>query len=255
MLTELFSQSKWFSLLVVVNVLLSFFGQDEVKVTEPQQQVVAVDAAKQTTGANESSESLTGPMANNEGIHNSASNNVAETVTHIQAPQEMEPSVQTEPTSLPVVQEQQQQLNYRYVPKLDSDLTKLKAVEVVATGYFAGKESTGKNPDHPEYGITYSGVKVKRDDKSLSTIAADPTVFPLGTVLFIPGYGYGVVADTGSAIKGKKIDLYFDTKDQVYKEWGKKTVKVFIVKKGTGKVTELIWNQLKDEIISPTQAL
>ena len=57
----------------------------------------------------------------------------------------------------------------------------------------------------------------------------------LGTVLFIPGYGYGVVADTGSAIKGKKIDLYFDTKDQVYKEWGKKTVKVFIVKKEMGK--------------------
>ncbi|MDQ0896708.1 3D (Asp-Asp-Asp) domain-containing protein [Paenibacillus sp. V4I7] len=126
---------------------------------------------------------------------------------------------------------------------------------MTATGYFAGKESTGKNPDHPEYGITYSGIKVKRDDKSLSTIAADTNVFPLGTVLFIPGYGYGVVADTGSAIKGKKIDLYFDTKDQVYKEWGKKTVKVFIVKEGHGKVTELIWNQLKDEIIAPTKAL
>ncbi|MFD0697505.1 3D domain-containing protein [Paenibacillus sp. GCM10027628] len=221
MLTELFSQSKWFSLLIIVNVLLAIFGQDDakVKVAEPRQQVQAA--------SNESADSKARPITNND--------------THIKAQ--------------PVVHEQQQQVNYRYVPKLDSDLSKLKAVEVVATGYFAGKESTGKNPDHPEYGITFSGIKVKRDDKALSTIAADPTVFPLGTVLFIPGYGYGVVADTGSAIKGKKIDLYFDTKDAVYKEWGKKTVKVFIVKKGTGKVTELIWNQLKDEIISPTQAL
>ncbi|NQX71053.1 3D domain-containing protein [Paenibacillus alba] len=179
-----------------------------------------------------------------------------ETVTHIQTPQRMELSGNTEPVSMPVVQErQQQQINYRYVPKLDSDLSKLRAVEVTATGYFAGKESTGKNPDHPEYGITYSGIKVKRDDKALSTIAADTSVFPLGTVLFIPGYGYGVVADTGSAIKGKKIDLYFDTKDQVYKEWGKKTVKVFVVKEGHGKVTELIWNQLKDEILAPAKAL
>ncbi|OPH61313.1 hypothetical protein BC351_15360 [Paenibacillus ferrarius] len=178
-----------------------------------------------------------------------------ETVTHIQTPQRMELSGNTEPVSMSVVQERQQQINYRYVPKLDSDLSKLRAVEVTATGYFAGKESTGKNPDHPEYGITYSGIKVKRDDKALSTIAADTNVFPLGTVLFIPGYGYGVVADTGSAIKGKKIDLYFDTKDQVYKEWGKKTVKVFVVKEGQGKVTELIWNQLKDEILAPAKAL
>lgn len=179
----------------------------------------------------------------------------ADTVAHIQAPHQMDVPGNTGPASVPAAQETRQQINYRYVPKLDSDLSKLKAVEVTATGYYAGKESTGKNPDHPEYGITYSGIKVKRDDKALSTIAADTRVFPLGTVLYIPGYGYGVVADTGSAIKGKKIDLYFDTKAQVYKEWGKKTVKVFVVKEGNGKVTELIWNQLKDEIISSTKAL
>ncbi|MGG1514415.1 3D domain-containing protein [Paenibacillus oryzisoli] len=159
------------------------------------------------------------------------------------------------PAAIPVAQEHRQQASYRYVPRLDTDLSKYTSVEVTATGYFAGKESTGKTPGHPEYGITYSGVKVVRDDQALSTIAADTKVFPLGTVLFIPGYGYGVVADTGSAIKGKKIDLYFDTKAQVYKEWGKKTVKVFIVKKGDGKVTETIWNQLKDEILAPRKTL
>jgi 3D (Asp-Asp-Asp) domain-containing protein len=141
--------------------------------------------------------------------------------------------------------------NYQFTPNLEGDLTKYSAVEVVATGYSAGIESTGKNPGHPEYGVTFSGLKVVRDGKALSTIAADPKVFPIGTVLFIPGYGYGVVADTGSAIKGKKIDLFFNTKNQVYEQWGKKTVKVFVVKEGTGKINEGIWNQLKKEVLKP----
>lgn len=116
------------------------------------------------------------------------------------------------------------------------DWTQYPAQTVVATGYTAGKESTGKTPDDPAYGITYSGVKVKRD--LYSTIAADPAVFPIGTVLFIPGYGYGVVADTGSAIKGDKIDLYFETVEDVYAQWGKKEVTVYTVQRGNGTLTE-----------------
>ncbi|KAF9133184.1 hypothetical protein BGX30_012389 [Mortierella sp. GBA39] len=80
--------------------------------------------------------------------------------------------------------------------------------------------------------------KVRRDKNTISTIAADPKWFPLGTILYVPGYGYGVVADTGSAIKGRKIDLYFSTTKQVYKEWGKKEVDVFVIKRGNGKCSE-----------------
>lgn len=118
---------------------------------------------------------------------------------------------------------------------------KHKTEKVIATGYTAGVESTGKSPSHPEYGITYSGVKVKRD--LYSTIAADLNVYPIGTILFIPGYGYGVVADKGAAIQGNKIDLYYDTVDDVFKEWGKKELNVYVIKKGEGKLTE---KQLKD---------
>ncbi|AIC99512.1 stationary phase survival protein SpsC [Bacillus sp. SA116] len=107
---------------------------------------------------------------------------------------------------------------------------------VTATGYTAGAESTGKNPGDPLYGLTYSGVKVKRD--LYSTVAADPSVFPIGTILFIPNYGLGVVADTGSAIKGNRLDLYFETVKDVYNEWGKKTLDVYVIKKGMGKITE-----------------
>nr|WP_274363551.1 MULTISPECIES: 3D domain-containing protein [unclassified Paenibacillus] len=121
-------------------------------------------------------------------------------------------------------------------------------VEVTATGYYAGFESTGKTPKDPGYGITYSGVKVRRG--LFSTIAADKNVFPIGTILHIPGYGYGVVADTGSAIKGKKIDLYFETKKLVYSQWGKKNVKVKVIRKGTGKLTEKDLDALNSLILA-----
>lgn len=107
---------------------------------------------------------------------------------------------------------------------------------VIATGYTSGIESTGKTEGHPEYGITYSGVKVKRD--LYSTIAADLDVYPIGTILYIPDYGYGVVADKGSAITGNKVDLYYHTVEDVYAKWGKKTLDVYIVKRGDGKLTE-----------------
>jgi 3D (Asp-Asp-Asp) domain-containing protein len=41
------------------------------------------------------------------------------------------------------------------------------------------------------------------------TIAADPAVYPFGTIMKVPGYGYGVVLDTGGDIKGNRIDLYY----------------------------------------------
>lgn len=107
---------------------------------------------------------------------------------------------------------------------------------VVATGYTAGVESTGKTQADPAYGITYSGIKVKRD--LYSTIAADLSIFPLGTILYIPDYGYGVVTDIGGAIKGNKIDLYFDTVEQVYEEWGKKELDVYVIEEGDGSITE-----------------
>ncbi|NEU30061.1 hypothetical protein GN156_04615 [bacterium LRH843] len=151
-------------------------------------------------------------------------------------------SVALQKKVLPFFKTKEQSMSYEVVePENVSleeaiDWSQYPSERVMATGYTAGYESTGKNPGHPSYGITYSGVQVKRD--LYSTIAADPKVYPIGTVLFIPGYGYGVVADTGSAIKGKKIDLYYDSVQDVYDKWGKKEVDVYVVKKGEGKLTE-----------------
>ena len=124
------------------------------------------------------------------------------------------------------------------------DWSKFPKKTVTATGYTAGYESTGKSPDHPEYGITYSGVKVKRD--LFSTVAADLSVFPIGTIIFVPGYGYGVVADKGGAIKGDRLDLYYDTVDEVYNLWGKRRIDVYIVEMGDGKLTETELEKLNE---------
>jgi 3D (Asp-Asp-Asp) domain-containing protein len=125
------------------------------------------------------------------------------------------------------------------------DWSKYPKKTVIATGYTAGYESTGKNESHPEYGITYSGVKVKRD--LYSTVAADLSVFPIGTILFIPGYGLGVVADKGGAIKGDKVDLYYETVEDVYNKWGKKEIDVYIIEQGNGKLTEAELQALNED--------
>ncbi|GGM37154.1 hypothetical protein GCM10011351_24200 [Paraliobacillus quinghaiensis] len=132
-------------------------------------------------------------------------------------------------------------------PKTLEDTIDLKAypsATVTATGYTAGVESTGKTEDHPQYGITYSGVNVTRD--LYSTIAADLSVYPLGTVLYIPDYGYGVVADKGSAIKGNKIDLYYPTVEDVYQKWGKKDVEVYLIKMGDGTLSKETLERLNE---------
>ena len=51
---------------------------------------------------------------------------------------------------------------------------------------------------------------------------------PLGTKVFVEGYGYAVAADTGGAIKGNKIDVFIANKSQAYK-WGRKKVKIRIL--------------------------
>ena len=60
-------------------------------------------------------------------------------------------------------------------------------------------------------------------------VAVDPSVIPLGTKLYIEGYGYAVAEDTGGAIKGNKIDLCFTDKAQA-NAFGRRNVKVYILK-------------------------
>lgn len=104
-----------------------------------------------------------------------------------------------------------------------------KVLDMRATAYTASFKDTGKNPGDPGFGITYTGIKARE-----GIIAVDPRVIPLGTKVYvevagnIPDYGYALAADIGGAIKGDKIDLYFDDQKTVDR-WGIKRVKVYIL--------------------------
>lgn len=80
---------------------------------------------------------------------------------------------------------------------------------------------------------TASGMPTKRDPNGISTVAVDPSVIPYGTPLYIEGYGYAVAADCGTAIKGKTIDLFFNSY-QESANWGIKYVTVTILGNSAG---------------------
>ncbi len=62
----------------------------------------------------------------------------------------------------------------------------------------------------------------------VGTVAVDPSVIPLGTKLYVEGYGYARAEDTGGAIKGNKIDVFFDSASTCRK-WGVKRVKIYVL--------------------------
>ncbi len=91
---------------------------------------------------------------------------------------------------------------------------------MMATAYYPGPESTGK---YAAAARTYTGKRA-----GFGLVAVDPRVIPLGSMLYIEGYGKAEAADIGAAIKGNKIDLCYDT----YREasmFGRKNVKVYIL--------------------------
>lgn len=104
-----------------------------------------------------------------------------------------------------------------------------KVLTMTATAYDLSYESTGKKPGDKWYGITASGTKARP-----GVVAVDPDVIPLGTKLYVesldgtPDYGFCVAEDTGGAIKGNKIDLFFSTAEEVAK-FGRRKVKVYIL--------------------------
>ncbi len=76
-------------------------------------------------------------------------------------------------------------------------------------------------------GITSTGYNLKTNPNA-KVIAVDPSVIPLGSKVHVEGYGTAIAADTGGAIKGNKIDVFFSSKSAAY-AWGNKTVKITIL--------------------------
>ena len=92
---------------------------------------------------------------------------------------------------------------------------------VESTAYSVEKSS-------PSERITAAGIDIGKNP-NIKLIAVDPKVIPLRTKVYVDGYGEAIAGDTGGAIKGKKIDVLFPT-DKEARQWGRKTVKIRILK-------------------------
>ncbi|WP_042148655.1 3D domain-containing protein [Paucisalibacillus sp. EB02] len=93
-----------------------------------------------------------------------------------------------------------------------------KTLTVTATAYTANCKGCS--------GITHTGIDLKENPDS-KVIAVDPSVIPLGSVVYVEGYGYAIAGDTGSAIKGNKIDVFVPSRAEALK-WGVRRVKITI---------------------------
>jgi uncharacterized protein YabE (DUF348 family)/3D (Asp-Asp-Asp) domain-containing protein len=95
------------------------------------------------------------------------------------------------------------------IVKLNGQSVKVKRMlsNVTLTAYSADFASTGKSKGDSEFGVTSSGTVVEEG----RTIAVDPRVIPIGWWVYIEGIGFRRAEDTGSAVKGKKIDVYYDS--------------------------------------------
>jgi 3D (Asp-Asp-Asp) domain-containing protein len=94
-----------------------------------------------------------------------------------------------------------------------------KGMTVAATAYTANCDGCS--------GITSSGTNLKEIPYA-KVIAVDPDVIPMGSVVYVPGYGYAVAADTGGGINGNEIDVYMKNYSDAV-NWGRKNVNITII--------------------------
>ncbi len=105
-----------------------------------------------------------------------------------------------------------------------------KSLRMKATSYTSNYACTGKNPGDKGFGITATGTVARRNPNGYSTVAVDPRVIPLGTKLYIEGYGYAIAEDVGGGVNGKIIDLYFEPHEMGKGLWSTHYVNVYVLK-------------------------
>ena len=117
---------------------------------------------------------------------------------------------------------------------------KLKKVEIEVTAYYKPlpkpkqkKFATGSY--RREIRLNGSGTTATGKPARIGYAAADPRIFPFGSVLEVPGHGWVVVEDTGGRIKGKRLDIFVGVGDVGLEraiDWGKRTLYVRVLRLG-----------------------
>ncbi|WP_409274999.1 3D domain-containing protein [Neobacillus sp. SCS-31] len=91
-----------------------------------------------------------------------------------------------------------------------------KEITVKATAYTGSCKNCS--------GITSTGINLKKNP-NVKVISVDPKLIPLGTKVYVPGYGEAIAGDKGSAVRGNKIDVFIPDHNNAL-QWGTKTIKI-----------------------------
>jgi 3D (Asp-Asp-Asp) domain-containing protein len=113
----------------------------------------------------------------------------------------------------------------------------IREVKVVCTAYYKpspDQDSFATGSYKKEVKLNGYGKLTKSGTIPTSgTVAADPKIFPIGTTLYIPGYGLGVVKDTGKKIKGRRIDVFTGKGESGLERaiaWGEREIVIKVIK-------------------------
>lgn len=102
-----------------------------------------------------------------------------------------------------------------YASRGGESITYKKKLNCIATAY-------------SNHSTTATGRMPVRNKGGLSTIAVDPSVIPLGSKVYVDGYGYAIAADTGGAIKGNRIDIYLNSSSEC-NAWGVRSADLLVI--------------------------
>lgn len=104
----------------------------------------------------------------------------------------------------------------------------LRAAQPIPHGVGGGTEitmlATAYTYEPGHHNITFGGLYA-----DTGVVAVDPSVIPLGALLWIEGYGYATAGDTGGLIKGRRVDLFMRTKAEAV-QYGIRQVRVIVVR-------------------------
>lgn len=146
-------------------------------------------------------------------------------VSHVQKQASATQQQQEKPsTSQPKPKEQTKQ------PSATKQQVEQKKEEAAVSG--DGKELVVTATAYTAYcdgcsGTTYTGINL-RANPNQKVIAVDPSIIPLGSRVWVEGYGEAIAGDIGGAIKGNKIDVFLEHKADAY-QWGRKQVKIKVL--------------------------
>ena len=118
---------------------------------------------------------------------------------------------------------------------IKKEITKEPITEVIAMGTKIVVQRAGKTLDYKEVLTLKSTAYTHTGNRTATgaipkrgTVAVDPKVIPLGTRLYVDGYGFAVAEDRGGSIKGHRIDLFMETEKEALR-WGTRPVRVYIL--------------------------